>query len=139
MTGGSRAVTDDRVLLHKPHGMNRLGRRFLGATLAVLGVAIVMIAVAAQAMFINDHDLRLLMWVLIPAVMGAAIVAITVAAIRLRRRACVLQLARSVMGRTASKISKSPRRWHSSGQACSRAASLIFLWLSLSCMWKALF
>ena len=42
--------------------------------------------------------------------------------IRCRRRACVLQLARSVMGRTASKISKSPRRWHSSGQAESKVA-----------------
>lgn len=42
--------------------------------------------------------------------------------IRLRRRACVLQLARSVMGRTASKISKCPRRWHSSGQAESKLA-----------------
>ncbi|MEL6890041.1 MAG: ATP-binding protein [Actinomycetota bacterium] len=59
--------------------MNRLGRRFLGATLAVLGVAIMMIAIAAQAMFINNHDLRLLMWVLIPAVMGAAMVAMLLA------------------------------------------------------------
>lgn len=72
-------MTDDRLIQHRPHGMNRLGRRFLGATLAVLGVAIVMIAVAAQAMFINDHDLRLLMWVLVPAVMGAAIVAMLLA------------------------------------------------------------
>jgi two-component system sensor histidine kinase BaeS len=55
--------------------MNRLGRRFVAATLAVLGVALVMIAVAAQAMFINEHDLGLLMWVLIPAVMAAAMVA----------------------------------------------------------------
>ncbi|BAN04174.1 HAMP domain-containing sensor histidine kinase [Ilumatobacter coccineus] len=64
---------------HKAHGMNRLGRRFLGATLAVLGVAIMMIAIAAQTMFINKHDLRLLMWVLIPAVMGAAVVAMLLA------------------------------------------------------------
>ena len=42
--------------------------------------------------------------------------------IRCRRRACVLQLARSAMGRTASKISKSPRRWHSSAQAESKLA-----------------
>ncbi len=62
-------------LQHRPHGMNRLGRRFVAATLAVLGVALVMIAVAAQAMFINEHDLGLLMWVLIPAVMAAAMVA----------------------------------------------------------------
>ena len=62
-------------LQHRPHGMNRLGRRFVAATLAVLGVALLMIAVAAQAMFINEHDLGLLMWVLIPAVMAAAMVA----------------------------------------------------------------
>lgn len=60
---------------HRPHGMNRLGRHFVAANLAVLGVALVMIAVAAQAMFINDHDLGLLMWVLIPAVLAAAMVA----------------------------------------------------------------
>ena len=59
--------------------MNRLGRRFLGATLAVLGVAIMMIAIAAQTMFINEHDLRLLMWALIPAVLGAAMVAVLLA------------------------------------------------------------
>ena len=47
--------------------------------LAVLGVAIVMIAIAAQSMFINDHDLRLLMWALVPAVLGAAIVAVLMA------------------------------------------------------------
>ena len=47
--------------------VNRLGLRFLAAMLAVLGVAIVMIAIAAQSMFINDHDLRLLMWALVPA------------------------------------------------------------------------
>ena len=64
---------------HKPHRMNRLGRRFLAATLAVLGVAILMIAVSAQAMFINDHDLGLLMWVLVPAVLGAAMVAMLMA------------------------------------------------------------
>ena len=64
---------------HKAHRMNRLGRRFLGANLAVLGVAILMIAVAANEMFINDHDRRLLMWVLIPAVLGAAMVAMLMA------------------------------------------------------------
>ena len=42
--------------------------------------------------------------------------------VRSRRRACVLQLARSAIGRTASKISKCPRRWHSrSGQAESES------------------
>lgn len=47
--------------------------------LAVLGVAMLMIAIAAQSMFINDHDLRLLMWALVPAVMGAAAVALLIA------------------------------------------------------------
>jgi len=70
---------DARAYTHRAHGMNRLGRRFMAATLAVLGVAILMIAVSAQAMFINDHDLGLLMWVLIPAVMGAAMVAMLMA------------------------------------------------------------
>lgn len=59
--------------------MNRLGRKFLVATLAVLGVAVLMIAIAAQTMFINDHDLRLLMWALVPAVLGAALVAVAMA------------------------------------------------------------
>ena len=38
-----------------------------------------MIAIAAQSMFINDHDQRLLMWVLVPAVLGAALVAMLMA------------------------------------------------------------
>ena len=59
--------------------MNRLGRRFLAATLAVLAVAMLMIAVAAQAMFIEDHDRGLLMWAIIPAVMAAAMVAMLLA------------------------------------------------------------
>lgn len=58
---------------------DRIGVRFLAAMLAVLGVAVVMIAIAAQSMFINDHDQRLLMWVLVPAVLGAAIVAMLMA------------------------------------------------------------
>lgn len=72
---------DDELaeLRHKAHGMNRLGRRFLGANLAVLGVAIMMIAIAAQTMMIDSHDRRLVMWALIPAVMGAAMVAMLLA------------------------------------------------------------
>jgi signal transduction histidine kinase len=58
---------------------DRIGVRFVAAMLAVLGVAVVMIAIAAQSMFINDHDQRLLMWVLIPAVLGAALVAMLMA------------------------------------------------------------
>ena len=69
----------ERDFGHSPHRMNRLGRRFVAATLVVLAVALMMIAVAAQAMFINDHDLGLLMWVLIPAVLGAAMVAMLMA------------------------------------------------------------
>lgn len=60
-------------------GMNRLASRFLGANLAVLGVAMLMITIAAQSMFINDHDLGLLMWVLVPAVLAAAMVAVLLA------------------------------------------------------------
>lgn len=58
---------------------DRIGVRFVAAMLAVLGVAVVMIAIAAQSMFINEHDQRLLMWVLIPAVLGAALVAMLMA------------------------------------------------------------
>lgn len=58
---------------------NRLGRQFLGANLAVLGVAILMIAIAANEMFINDHDRRLLMWVLVPAVLVASVLAMMLA------------------------------------------------------------
>ena len=65
--------------LHRSHGMNRLGRRFLAAMLVVLGVAVLMIAIAAQTMFINEHDLELLMWFLVPAVLGAAMVAVLMA------------------------------------------------------------
>ena len=67
------------ALGYKPPRMNRLGRRFLGANLAVLGVAILIIAIAANEMFISDHDRRFLMWVLIPAVLGAAMVAVLMA------------------------------------------------------------
>ncbi len=59
--------------------LDRIGVRFVIAMLAVLGVAVVMIAIAAQSMFINDQDQRLLMWVLVPAVLGAAIVAMLMA------------------------------------------------------------
>jgi signal transduction histidine kinase len=58
---------------------DRIGVRFVAAMLAVLGVAVLMIAIAAQSMFINEHDQRLLMWVLVPAVLGAALVAMMMA------------------------------------------------------------
>ena len=70
---------DLKQLEHRAHGMNRLARRFLGANLAVLGVAIMMIAIAAQTMMIDAHDRRLVMWALIPAVTGAAMVAVLLA------------------------------------------------------------
>jgi two-component system sensor histidine kinase BaeS len=58
---------------------DRLGVRFVVAVLAVLGLALVMIAIAAQSMFINDQDQRLLMWVLVPVVVGSALVAMLMA------------------------------------------------------------
>jgi signal transduction histidine kinase len=73
------AAGDLKQLEHRAHGMNRLGRRFLGANLAVLGVAIMMIAIAAQTMLIEPHDRRLVMWALIPAVLSAAMVAMLLA------------------------------------------------------------
>jgi two-component system sensor histidine kinase BaeS len=79
MTTTIRPLTSESEFQHRPHRMNRLGRRFVAATLVVLAVALMMIAMAAQAMFINDHDLGLLMWVLIPAVLGAAMVAMLMA------------------------------------------------------------
>ncbi|MEO1059724.1 MAG: histidine kinase dimerization/phospho-acceptor domain-containing protein, partial [Actinomycetota bacterium] len=69
----------DELPVQKAHAMNRLGRRFLAAQLAVLGVALLMIAVAAQTMFISDHDVTMLMWALIPAVMAAALAAMLLA------------------------------------------------------------
>ena len=64
---------------HRLRPFDRIGVRFVAAMLAVLGVAVVMIAIAAQSMFINEHDQRLLMWVLVPAVLGAALVAMLMA------------------------------------------------------------
>lgn len=58
---------------------SRLGRRFLLASAGVLSVALGLIVLAAQAMFISPHDLRLLMWVLVPAVLAAGFVALYVA------------------------------------------------------------
>ena len=69
--------TSDPVRRLRP--FDRIGVRFVVAMLAVLGVAVIMIAIAAQSMFINEHDQRLLMWVLVPAVLGAALVAMMMA------------------------------------------------------------
>jgi len=55
--------------------LNRLGRRFMWASLGVLAVAVIMIVVAAQQMFINDQDLGFLLWIMIPATIAAAAVA----------------------------------------------------------------
>jgi signal transduction histidine kinase len=55
--------------------LNRLGRRFMWASLGVLAVAVVMIVIAAQQMFINDQDLGFLLWIMIPASIAAAAVA----------------------------------------------------------------
>ncbi len=45
------------------------------ASLGVLAVAVVMIVIAAQQMFISDQDLGFLLWIMIPATVAAAIVA----------------------------------------------------------------
>lgn len=55
--------------------MNRLGRRFMWASLGVLAVAVIMIVIAAQQMFINDQDLGFLLWIMIPATFAAALAA----------------------------------------------------------------
>ena len=55
--------------------LNRLGRRFMWASLGVLAVAVAMIIIAAQQMFINDQDLGFLLWIMIPAAFAAALVA----------------------------------------------------------------
>ena len=45
------------------------------ASLGVLAVAVIMIVIAAQQMFINDQDLGFLLWIMIPATIAAALVA----------------------------------------------------------------
>jgi two-component system sensor histidine kinase BaeS len=50
------------------------------ASLGVLAVAVIMIVIAAQQMFINDSDLGFLMWILIPATLAAALVAYVLSA-----------------------------------------------------------
>jgi len=60
--------------------MNRLGRRFMWASMGVLATAVIMIVIAAQQMFIDDQDLGFLLWILIPCTIAAAIVAYLVSA-----------------------------------------------------------
>ncbi|HUF97679.1 MAG TPA: HAMP domain-containing sensor histidine kinase [Ilumatobacter sp.] len=55
--------------------LNRLGRRFMWGSLGVLGVAVVMILISAQQMFISDQDLGVLMWIMLPAAVVAALTA----------------------------------------------------------------
>ena len=55
--------------------LNRLGRRFMWASMGVLAVAVIMIVIAAQQMFINDQDLGFLLWIMIPATIAAALAA----------------------------------------------------------------
>jgi two-component system sensor histidine kinase BaeS len=45
------------------------------ASMGVLAVAVIMIVIAAQQMFINDQDLGFLLWIMIPAAIAAAIAA----------------------------------------------------------------
>jgi len=56
-------------------GLNRLGRRFMWASMGVLAVAVIMIVIAAQQMFINDQDLGTLLWIMAPAAVAAALAA----------------------------------------------------------------
>jgi two-component system sensor histidine kinase BaeS len=51
--------------------LNRLGRRFMWASLGVLAVAVITIVIAAQQMFINEQDLGFLLWIMIPAALAA--------------------------------------------------------------------
>lgn len=60
--------------------MNRLGRRFMWASLGVLAVVVIMIVIAAQQMFINDQDLGFLLWIMIPATITAAVAAYVLSA-----------------------------------------------------------
>ena len=55
--------------------LNRLGRRFMWASMGVLAVAVIMIVIAAQQMFINDQDLGTLLWIMVPAAVAAALAA----------------------------------------------------------------
>jgi two-component system sensor histidine kinase BaeS len=55
--------------------LNRLGRRFMWASLGVLAVAVIMIVIAAQQMFIDENDLGRLLWIMIPATIAAALAA----------------------------------------------------------------
>jgi signal transduction histidine kinase len=45
------------------------------ASLGVLAVAVIMIVIAAQQMFINDQDLGFLLWIMIPAALAATLAA----------------------------------------------------------------
>ncbi len=45
------------------------------ASMGVLAVAVIMIVIAAQQMFINDQDLGFLLWIMIPATIAAALAA----------------------------------------------------------------
>ena len=56
-------------------GLNRLGRRFMWASMGVLAVAVIMILIAAQQMFISDQDLGTLLWIMLPAAVAAALAA----------------------------------------------------------------
>lgn len=63
-------MTDRSDHARRMRPFDRIGVRFLAAMLAVLGVVVVMVAIAAQSMVITDNDQRLLMRVLVPAVFG---------------------------------------------------------------------
>lgn len=60
--------------------LNRLGRRFMWASMGVLAVAVIMIVIAAQQMFINQQDLGRMLWIMIPATIAAAVAAVVLSA-----------------------------------------------------------
>jgi two-component system sensor histidine kinase BaeS len=60
--------------------LNRLGRRFMWASLGVLATAVAMIVLAAQQMFINDQDLGILLWIMVPAAVAATLAAYVLSA-----------------------------------------------------------
>ncbi len=60
--------------------LNRLGRRFMWASLGVLAVAVITIVISAQQMFINEQDLGFLLWIMIPAAVAAGAAAYVLSA-----------------------------------------------------------
>jgi len=71
MSDGSEQRVSNRPVWQ----LNRLGRRFMWASLGVLAAAVIMIVISAQQMLINDQDLGFLLWIMVPATIAAAFAA----------------------------------------------------------------